>query len=62
MERPVMSEPPFSYKIAVVKFNGGRGALLCNGCQTILATGFSHADKAHYCTTCAAKPHLCAVN
>lgn len=37
---------------AVVKFNGGRGALLCNGCRTIICTGIDHEDKEHFCPIC----------
>ena len=40
------------YKNAQVKFNGGRGALLCNGCSVILAYGFKHKDLEHYCKDC----------
>lgn len=39
-------------RFAIVKFNGGRGALLCNGCATILGTGFDHEDKEHFCPIC----------
>lgn len=39
--------------LAIVKFNGGRGALLCNGCHTILDTGFNHQDQEHFCEHCA---------
>jgi len=41
-----------NYKQAIVKFNNGNGALLCNGCSTILAYGFKHEDREHYCTMC----------
>jgi hypothetical protein len=40
------------YKQAVVKFNNGKGALLCNRCRTILATGFEHEDREHFCVRC----------
>lgn len=39
--------------LAIVKFNGGRGALLCNGCHIILDTGFNHQDQEHFCEHCA---------
>lgn len=39
-------------KFAEVKFNGGQGALLCNGCSVIIATGFDHEDKLHFCEKC----------
>ena len=39
-------------KVAQVKFNGGRGALLCDGCSVIIAYGFKHEDRKHYCPTC----------
>jgi Zn finger protein HypA/HybF involved in hydrogenase expression len=41
------------YKHANVKFNNGNGALLCHTCRTILAYGFDHEDKEHYCPKCA---------
>lgn len=37
---------------AIVKFNHGHGALLCNRCGHIIALGFSHKDKVHYCEEC----------
>ncbi len=40
------------YKKASIKFNNGNGALLCNGCRVILAYGFEHIDKEHYCDKC----------
>ena len=40
------------YKVAQVKFNGGRGALLCDGCDVIIAYGFEHEDRKHYCPMC----------
>lgn len=40
------------YKNAVVKFNSGTGALLCNGCRVIVAYGFRHKDVEHYCSQC----------
>ena len=40
------------YKVAQVKFNNGRGALLCDGCSVIIAYGFEHEDKKHYCFRC----------
>jgi hypothetical protein len=39
-------------QIAKVKFNGGRGALLCDWCDKIIKEDFDPAtieDKAHYC-------------
>lgn len=41
-----------STNYAIIKFNDGEGALLCNGCDAIIATGFNHADKEHYCDAC----------
>jgi len=41
-----------NYKQAIVKFNNGTGALLCNGCSTIIAYGIEHQDREHYCTMC----------
>lgn len=43
------------YKHAIVKFNGGTGALLCNGCRVILAYGLRHKDVEHYCKDCETK-------
>jgi len=39
-------------KHAMIKFNNGKGALLCNGCHGIIAYGFNHDDKEHYCEPC----------
>ena len=41
-----------TYKHAVVKFNSGTGALLCNACSIILAYGFRHKDVEHNCKDC----------
>lgn len=35
------------------KFNNGRGAMLCNGCRTIISTG--PATKELFCTECKEK-------
>ena len=40
---------------AIIKFNNGNGALLCNKCRVIIATGFDHEDKEHYCKECIKK-------
>ena len=40
------------YKHAVVKFNNGNGALLCNNCSVIIAYGHNHEDRKHYCPMC----------
>lgn len=45
------------YKVAQVKFNGGRGALLCDGCSVIIAYGTKHEDRKHYCMKCMMKQH-----
>lgn len=40
---------------AHIKFNGGRGALLCNGCSHIIRQDFDPKDiedKFHYCQRC----------
>ena len=42
------------YHHAIVKWNGGRGALLCNRCEVIIAEGFDHADVEHLCRACQA--------
>lgn len=47
-----------SYKKAIVKFNNGRGALLCNGCRIILKDGLNHPDKEHYCDECSSTKKL----
>jgi hypothetical protein len=44
-----VEDKPLSYVRAIVKWNSGRGALLCNCCSKILAYGFEHEDKEHYC-------------
>jgi len=37
----------------IIKLNGGRGALLCNGCDVILSYGSDHNTKTeHYCGEC----------
>jgi len=41
-----------NYTKAIVKFDNGNGALLCNGCSIIIARGFEHQDREHYCTMC----------
>jgi hypothetical protein len=43
------------YKHSIVKFNNGDGALLCNRCGKIVATGFEHEDREHYCDKCMLK-------
>ena len=43
------------YKHAIVKFNAGNGALLCNGCEIVIATGFEHEDREHFCAKCVLK-------
>ena len=38
---------------AILKLNGGRGALLCNGCDVILSYGSDHnTETEHYCGEC----------
>lgn len=37
---------------AEIKFNNGNGALLCNGCSVIIAYGFDHEDRLHFCDSC----------
>ena len=38
---------------AILKLNGGRGALLCNGCDVILSYGLDHnTETEHYCGEC----------
>ena len=44
-----------NYRRAIVKFNNGNGALLCNECGTIVATGFDHEDREHFCDNCMLK-------
>jgi len=41
-----------NYKYAIVKFNARKGALCCNKCGKIVATGFAHEDREHYCEVC----------
>jgi len=40
------------YTKAVVKFNSGNGACLCNKCRVILSYGFAHRDVERYCDEC----------
>ena len=40
------------YEHAIVKFNNGNGALLCNACDVIIAYGSKHEDREHYCPMC----------
>jgi hypothetical protein len=40
------------FRRAIVKFNDGNGALLCNRCHTIIANGIRHKDVEHYCDEC----------
>lgn len=40
------------YVFADVRFNSGRGALLCNRCNVILKEGFEHTDISHFCDEC----------
>jgi hypothetical protein len=44
--------PKINFLVAIVKWNGGVGALLCNTCRTIIAHGFDHEDKVHHCDKC----------
>lgn len=38
---------------AIYKLNGGRGAILCNRCNTIVETGHGHdLNKEYYCIPC----------
>ena len=39
-------------KHAIVKYNNGNGALLCNSGHVILRYGFDHVDAIHYCDKC----------
>lgn len=47
-----MSTEIKKFEIADVRFNGGRGALLCNSCQIIVEYGWDHKDEEHYCDSC----------
>lgn len=38
------------YKKAILKFNNGYGALLCNACNKVVKTGFDHPDDYYYCS------------
>lgn len=37
---------------ANIKWNDGKGALLCSNCNVIIGTGFEWPDKHHYCGEC----------
>ena len=43
------TEFPRATKRAIIKWNNGRGALLCNNCNTIIKEGFDFEDKEYYC-------------
>jgi hypothetical protein len=43
------------YEQADVRWNSGAGALLCNDCSKIIAYGFEHEDKEHFCEKCLKK-------
>ena len=47
-----------AYRRAIVKYNGGEGALLCNGCLLVLNTGCQHEDKEYYCPQCEASREM----
>ena len=51
---------PIGYTRAIVKFNNGNGALLCNRCRKILAEGFRHTDLEHYCDDVCRSGHIVA--
>ncbi len=40
--------PEYNIK-AIIKFNNGKGALLCNSCRRILAFGLEHDNREHFC-------------
>lgn len=40
------------YRTAQVRFNRGRGALLCSSCGKIISQGHNHIDVAHICKQC----------
>lgn len=39
-------------RLAIVKYNNGNGALLCNLCHAIIAHGFDHVDRKYVCADC----------
>ena len=41
-------------RIAIVKYNNGNGALLCNWCYEIIAYGLNHVDRVYVCDKCKA--------
>ena len=41
-----------NYKKAKFRFNGGVGAILCESCDKIVATGNKHEDKEYFCSSC----------
>ena len=42
-------------KHAIVKYNNGNGALLCNTCHALIAFGFDHVDRIYTCDGCKAR-------
>lgn len=54
----------YSPELARVKFNGGRGALLCNYCSKIIRQDFDPKtieDKEYFCDDCHPKECRCEV-
>jgi hypothetical protein len=51
--RRAVTEEKRDYKKVVWKFNGGRGAILCNGCGVIVAEDvIEPVDAEYYCNAC----------
>lgn len=48
-----------AYRNAIVKYNNGEGALLCNKCMVVLETGCDHEDKEHTCPGCRSECACC---
>lgn len=53
----VLEPQTVRYTLAIVKFNGGRGALLCNKCNHIIALGSQHEDRIYTCDACERNRH-----
>ena len=42
----------WGYEYALVKWNGGIGALLCNKCRTVIHSGLPNIDREYLCDDC----------
>lgn len=53
LEQKNPDEKKTNRPIAIIKYNNGNGALLCNECRIIIDYGFNHdEDHEHFCEGC----------